>query len=133
MFYVTFSGNFERFQYFNFKADFLENENLSQKTGIPFLVESTKIKIASFPCKTAIPEANVKDTHRQKAPSIKTPALTESGVWAFGLQGSIITIKSPYVITYVCQNLGIRDVRGQIRKSIYQASYFLPDLPNNFS
>ena len=26
----------------------------------PFLVESTKIKNASFPCKTAIPEANVK-------------------------------------------------------------------------
>ena len=30
------SGNFERFQYFNFETDFLENENLFQKTGVPF-------------------------------------------------------------------------------------------------
>ena len=35
-FYVTISGNFERFQYFNFEADFLENENLFHKTGEAF-------------------------------------------------------------------------------------------------
>ena len=35
-FYVTISGNFERFQYFNFETNFLENENLFQKTGVPF-------------------------------------------------------------------------------------------------
>ena len=34
--YVTISGNFERFQYFNFETDFLENYNLFQKTGVPF-------------------------------------------------------------------------------------------------
>ena len=34
-FYMTISGNFERFQYFNFETDFLENENLFQKTGVP--------------------------------------------------------------------------------------------------
>ena len=33
-FYVIFSGNFERFQLFNFETDFLENENLFQKTGV---------------------------------------------------------------------------------------------------
>ena len=33
-FYVTISGIFERFQYFNFKTDFLEYENLFQKTGV---------------------------------------------------------------------------------------------------
>ena len=27
-FYVTISGNFQRFQYFNFEADFLQNEDL---------------------------------------------------------------------------------------------------------
>ena len=49
-------------------------------------------------------------------------------------QGPAITIKLPYVITYVCQNFGIRDVCGQIPKRIYQASYLLPiDFPNNFS
>ena len=48
-------------------------------------------------------------------------------------QGSTITIKSPYVITYVRQNFGVRDVRGQIPKSLCQASYLLPsDFPNNF-
>ena len=54
------SGNFERFQYFNFETDFLENENLFQKTGDRFLVESTKIENASFSYKTAMSEANVK-------------------------------------------------------------------------
>ena len=35
-FYVTITGNFERFQYFNFETDFLEKENLFQKTGVTF-------------------------------------------------------------------------------------------------
>ena len=34
VFYVFVSGNFERFQYFNFEIDFLENENLFQKAGV---------------------------------------------------------------------------------------------------
>ena len=33
MFYVTISEDFKRFQYFNFETDFVENENLFQKTG----------------------------------------------------------------------------------------------------
>ena len=56
---MRISGNFERFPYFNFEIDFQENENLFQKTGVPFLVESTKID-ALFPYKTTISEANVK-------------------------------------------------------------------------
>ena len=35
-FYVTVSESFKRFQYFNFETNFLENENLFQKTGVPF-------------------------------------------------------------------------------------------------
>ena len=35
-FFVTISGNFQRFQYFNFETDFLENEKLSQKIAVPF-------------------------------------------------------------------------------------------------
>ena len=35
-FYMTISGNFASFQYFNFKTEFLKNENLFQKTGVPF-------------------------------------------------------------------------------------------------
>ena len=35
-FYLTISGNFERFQYFKFEKDFLEIGNLFQKTGVPF-------------------------------------------------------------------------------------------------
>ena len=35
-FYVTISENFKRFQYFNFETNFLENQNLFQKTGVPF-------------------------------------------------------------------------------------------------
>ena len=57
---MTTSENFKPFQYFNFEVDFLENENLFQKPGVLFLVESTKIENPSFPCKTALSEANVK-------------------------------------------------------------------------
>ena len=32
-FYVTITGNFERFQYFNFETNFLENANSFPKTG----------------------------------------------------------------------------------------------------
>ena len=46
-FYVTISGHFKHFQYFNFETDFLENKNLFQKAGVPFSVESTKIENAS--------------------------------------------------------------------------------------
>ena len=38
------------------------------------------------------------------------------------LPSSTVTIKLPHVITYVYQNFGVRDVRGQIPKIIYQAS-----------
>ena len=35
-FYVTMSASFKCFQYFNFAANFLENENIFEKTGVPF-------------------------------------------------------------------------------------------------
>ena len=57
---MTISENFKRFQYFNFEKDFLENGNLFQKTGVPLLVESTKSENASFPYKTTISEAMLK-------------------------------------------------------------------------
>ena len=34
--FMRVNENFKRFQYSNFETDFLENENLSQKTGAPF-------------------------------------------------------------------------------------------------
>ena len=45
-FYVTITGNFERFQYFNFRTDFLKNESLFQKTG----VQSFKYFDTKLPC-----------------------------------------------------------------------------------
>ena len=57
---MTMSGNFDRFQFFNFETDFLEKENLFQKLEHRFLVESIKAENATFPYKTAISEANVK-------------------------------------------------------------------------
>ena len=56
------------------------------------------------------------------------------GFHYWGRQGSTVTIKSRYVIRYMCQNFGVRNVCGQILKSIHQASYLLPsDFENNFS
>ena len=51
---MTISENFNRFQYFNFEADFLENEKSFLKNW------SIVFENASFPYKTAIFEANVK-------------------------------------------------------------------------
>ena len=60
-FYVTISGNFEQFQYFNFETDFLEKKNLFQKPGLLFFSwKHYKVENALFLYKTAIPEANVK-------------------------------------------------------------------------
>ena len=59
-FYVTITGNLERFQYFNFETNFPKNENLFKKLKCRFLVESTKIANATFPYKTALSEANAK-------------------------------------------------------------------------
>ena len=45
-----------------------------------------------------------------------------------------ITMKLPYVITYMYQNFCVRGVHGQIPRSIYQALWLLPsDFPNHFS
>ena len=57
---MTISESFERFQYFNFKTNFLENENRFQKLNYCFLVETTKIENTSFPFKTALSQGNIK-------------------------------------------------------------------------
>ena len=47
---MTVTRNFECFQDFNFETNFLKNKRLfQQKTGAPFLVESTKIENPTFP------------------------------------------------------------------------------------
>ena len=40
-FYVTVSAKFERFQYFSFEIDFLENGNIFQKTGVTLFMFSS--------------------------------------------------------------------------------------------
>ena len=65
------------FNTFNSETDFLENENLFQKTGVPFLVETTKIESTSFSFKTALSETNVK-TNR-----MATAKWTHHKTWSF--------------------------------------------------
>ena len=43
-FNVKDTGNLERFQYFNFEANFLKIETFFKKLGEHFLVESTKVE-----------------------------------------------------------------------------------------
>ena len=57
---MTISENFKRFQYFNLETNFLEDESFFQRTGVQFLVETTKIENTSFSFKTALSETNVK-------------------------------------------------------------------------
>ena len=59
-FYMSISESFKHFQFFDFKTDFLKNENFFQKLGECFLVENTKIENVSFSYKTTIAEVNVK-------------------------------------------------------------------------
>ena len=39
------------------------------------------------------------------------------------MQSSKIIKKLPYVITYMCQTFGVRDVHGKVLKSIYITRY----------
>ena len=57
---MTIDEKSERFQYFNFETDFLENKTFFKKLEYCLLVESSKIENASFPYKTTISESNVK-------------------------------------------------------------------------
>ena len=57
---MIITGNFERFQYFNYKTNFLKKVNPFRKAGVPFLVESTQIENAIFLHKTTLSKANVK-------------------------------------------------------------------------
>ena len=46
---MTIGGNFERFQYFKFERDFLENQNLVGKTGVPlFSWKQVRLKMHYF-------------------------------------------------------------------------------------
>ena len=74
---MAISESFKRFQYLNFETNFLENENFFQKSGVPFLVETTKIENTSFPFKTALSEVNV------KANRIATTKWTYHKEWSF--------------------------------------------------
>ena len=64
---MTISGNFEHSQYCNFETDFLESENIFQKTGVAFLVENAKIENTLFQYKTTMSEANVKTNRMMSA------------------------------------------------------------------
>ena len=46
---------------------FSEKQNLFQKTGVPFLFQSTTIENALFPCKTSLSKTNVKANRRGSA------------------------------------------------------------------
>ena len=53
--------SFEHFQYFNFEQIFWKRKTFFEKLEYCFLVERTTIENASFPYKTFISEANVKE------------------------------------------------------------------------
>ena len=53
---MKITGDFERFQYFNFETGFLKKL---------VLVESTMIENAAFPCKIALRKPNVKKNRKR--------------------------------------------------------------------
>ena len=53
--YVTVTGNFENFRYFNFETDFLKKwKTFSKKLEYHYLVESTKTESVTFLYKTTV-------------------------------------------------------------------------------
>ena len=84
IFYMTISGNFERFQYFNFKTDFLENKNLFQKLEYRFLVESTKIKKHPFHAKLTYLQPMLRIITRKKHRQIKPQHLQKVAIGHLG-------------------------------------------------
>ena len=56
---MTITANLNVFNT-NFEQNFLKNASPFQKTGVAFLVESTKIDNTTFSCKTALSNADIK-------------------------------------------------------------------------
>ena len=56
---MKITGDFRRFQYFNFEISFLKNRNFFLKTGVISLSSKSKIEKATFPGKASLSEANV--------------------------------------------------------------------------
>ena len=56
--------NFDPFEDFNVDTDFLKNGTLFQKAFSRTLFESSKIENATFPYKTSLWEANVKENRK---------------------------------------------------------------------
>ena len=65
-FYVTITGDFERFQLFISEAKFSEKQkSFFKKLEYRFLIENTTIENTRYPYKTAPPNANVKTVQLQ--------------------------------------------------------------------
>ena len=64
---MTIFENVECFQYLKLEKYSLKNENLFHKIGVSFLVESTYIKSAIMPYKSALPKASFKVNRMRRA------------------------------------------------------------------
>ena len=73
---MTITGNFERSQYINSETNFLKNQNLSEKTGVPFFVESTRIETQYFNTKLS----SQKPMLRQIIWGVQDKPITKNGV-----------------------------------------------------
>ena len=65
-FYVTITGNFKRFQYFNFEKNFWKMEAFFKKLEYSFLVESARIESACFHTKVTCQYPMLRQIERTK-------------------------------------------------------------------
>ena len=73
---MTFTEDFECFQYFDFEKKFSEKHKLHLETGVRFSAESIKIENATFSYKTDLSKLNVK-TNRI---NVQNGLITKNGV-----------------------------------------------------
>ena len=96
-FYVTISGDFERFQYFNFEKRFLENEILFQKIGVPFFwLKAPRLKTHHSMYKELIWCTNDSNVY------IHTFCKRWSFIW-----GCFNPVKTLTVLLFICSKLSL--------------------------
>ena len=71
-FYMTITGYFERFQYFNFEVSFWKTKTCFERLEHCFINESTKIENVIFSYKTNLSEANFKANRMESSKWQKT-------------------------------------------------------------
>ena len=101
---MTFIRNFDHFQYFDFTINFLDNENLFQKTGVSlFWLKVLRLKLHHFHTKLPCQELTLTQIEWgvQNAPITKNGVLSITTLF---LRIFCFSLRTPYKELILCAN-----------------------------